>query len=65
MEGMFRANGGCGYVKKPDILMTGPDNEVFSPKAKSPVKKTLKVHLKCSICILLNAHFSIISHLTK
>ncbi|KAG4933511.1 hypothetical protein JHK87_047513 [Glycine soja] len=21
MEGMFRANGGCGYVKKPDILL--------------------------------------------
>ncbi|KAL9679182.1 hypothetical protein QQ045_017038 [Rhodiola kirilowii] len=44
MHGMFRANGGCGYVKKPDFLMsTGPNNEVFDPKAKLPVKKTLKV----------------------
>ncbi|KAL8215197.1 hypothetical protein R6Q57_004646 [Mikania cordata] len=44
MHGMFRANGGCGYVKKPDFLMTnGPNNEAFDPKAKLPVKKTLKV----------------------
>ncbi|KAG8371501.1 hypothetical protein BUALT_Bualt13G0094200 [Buddleja alternifolia] len=44
MQGMFRANGGCGYVKKPDILMNiGPNNQVFDPKAESPVKKTLKV----------------------
>ncbi|XP_050237048.1 phosphoinositide phospholipase C 4-like [Mercurialis annua] len=44
MHGMFRANGGCGYVKKPDFLMTrGPHAEVFNPKAKLPVKKTLKV----------------------
>ncbi|KAK3407861.1 hypothetical protein EUGRSUZ_J00208 [Eucalyptus grandis] len=44
MHGMFRANGGCGYVKKPEFLMkSGPDNEVFDPKAKLPVKTTLKV----------------------
>jgi hypothetical protein len=44
MEGMFKANGGCGYVKKPDFLMkTGPHEEVFDPKVKLPVKKTLKV----------------------
>lgn len=44
MHGMFRANGGCGYVKKPDFLLSiGPNNEVFDPKAKLPVKKTLKV----------------------
>ncbi|XP_058748203.1 phosphoinositide phospholipase C 2-like isoform X1 [Vicia villosa] len=44
MHGMFRANGGCGYVKKPDFLLTtGPDNKVFDPKAKLPVKTTLKV----------------------
>ncbi|KAL1565796.1 Phosphoinositide phospholipase C 4 [Salvia divinorum] len=41
MQGMFRANGGCGFVKKPDILMNA--NEVFDPKAKASVKKTLKV----------------------
>lgn len=41
---MFRSNGGCGYVKKPDFLMnTGPNNEVFDPKATLVVKKTLKV----------------------
>ncbi|KAE9596197.1 hypothetical protein Lal_00048752 [Lupinus albus] len=44
MHGMFKANGGCGYVKKPDYLVkTGPNNEVFDPKAKLPVKTTLKV----------------------
>ncbi|KAK4351594.1 hypothetical protein RND71_030907 [Anisodus tanguticus] len=44
MHGMFRSNGGCGYVKKPDFLLNvGPHFEVFNPKAKLPVKKTLKV----------------------
>ncbi|GFZ19636.1 phosphatidylinositol-speciwc phospholipase C4 [Actinidia rufa] len=44
MHGMFRSNGACGFVKKPDLLMSrGPHDEVFNPKAKSPVKKTLKV----------------------
>lgn len=48
MHGMFRANGGCGYVKKPEFLMQkGPRNEVFDPKRTLPVKKTLKVSLKC------------------
>ncbi|KAL0336762.1 UNVERIFIED_CONTAM: Phosphoinositide phospholipase C 2 [Sesamum calycinum] len=44
MQGLFRANGGCGYVKKPDFLLNlGPDDEVFDPKRRLPVKKTLKV----------------------
>ncbi|KAK6152521.1 hypothetical protein DH2020_015156 [Rehmannia glutinosa] len=44
MQGMFRANGGCGYVKKPDILLNlGPNNEVFDPKKRLPVKITLKI----------------------
>uniref|UniRef100_A0A5B6YX02 Phosphoinositide phospholipase C n=2 Tax=Davidia involucrata TaxID=16924 RepID=A0A5B6YX02_DAVIN len=44
MQGMFRANGGCGYVKKPDFLLKdGPHDEVFDPKKNLPVKKTLKV----------------------
>lgn len=44
MHGMFRSNGGCGYVKKPDFLINdGPDCEIFNPKADMPVKKTLKV----------------------
>ncbi|ESW13761.1 hypothetical protein PHAVU_008G224100 [Phaseolus vulgaris] len=44
MQGMFRANGGCGYVKKPSFLIEqGPDDEVFDPKKPMPVKKTLMV----------------------
>ncbi|XP_077214497.1 phosphoinositide phospholipase C 4-like [Tasmannia lanceolata] len=44
MHGMFRANGGCGYVKKPDFLLkTGPHNQVFDPRTSFPVKITLKV----------------------
>ncbi|XP_074350232.1 phosphoinositide phospholipase C 2-like [Apium graveolens] len=44
MHGMFRANGGCGYVKKPDFLLkAGPDNEVFDPETTLPPKTTLKV----------------------
>lgn len=44
MQGMFRANGGCGFVKKPDFLLkTGPYGEVFDPKRPLPVKKKLKV----------------------
>ncbi|CAI0415842.1 unnamed protein product [Linum tenue] len=46
MHGMFKSNGGCGYVKKPDFLLkSGPNNEVFDPRAKLPVKKTLKVRI--------------------
>lgn len=44
MQGMFRANGGCGYVKKPEFLTEkGLHDEVFDPKRASPVMKTLKV----------------------
>ncbi|OUZ99099.1 C2 calcium-dependent membrane targeting [Macleaya cordata] len=44
MQGMFRSNGGCGYVKKPDFLMTVDQrNRIFNPEAELPVKKTLKV----------------------
>jgi phosphatidylinositol phospholipase C, delta len=44
MQGFFRANGSCGYVKKPDFLLaTGPNGKVFDPKASLPVKTTLKV----------------------
>ncbi|KAJ0764454.1 putative phosphoinositide phospholipase C [Helianthus annuus] len=44
MHGMFRSNGGCGYIRKPAFLMgRGPNDEVFDPKAELPVKKTLKV----------------------
>ncbi|KAG9443436.1 hypothetical protein H6P81_014776 [Aristolochia fimbriata] len=44
MHGMFRANGGCGYVKKPDFLLKcGPDDMTFDPRKVLPVKKILKV----------------------
>ncbi|GLU18857.1 hypothetical protein SLE2022_351340 [Rubroshorea leprosula] len=44
MQGMFRSNGGCGYLKKPELLMNvGPDGQVFDPKAELKVQKTLKV----------------------
>ncbi|GLT81717.1 hypothetical protein SLE2022_001520 [Rubroshorea leprosula] len=44
MQGMFRSNGGCGYIKKPQLLMeVGPDGQVFDPKAKCSKKTTLKV----------------------
>ncbi|CAJ1860319.1 unnamed protein product [Sphenostylis stenocarpa] len=44
MQGMFRTNGGCGYVKKPKLLMQkGLNDEVFDPKITLPVKITLKV----------------------
>ncbi|KAF8666915.1 hypothetical protein HU200_053444 [Digitaria exilis] len=42
-QGMFRANGGCGYVKKPDILMNSDPDKLFDPRADLPVKTTLKV----------------------
>ncbi|OWM87424.1 hypothetical protein CDL15_Pgr022535 [Punica granatum] len=44
MQGTFRANGTCGYVKKPDFLLRlGPKDEIFDPKAVLPVKTILKV----------------------
>ncbi|KAL0742653.1 hypothetical protein Bca4012_084166 [Brassica carinata] len=44
VQGMFRANGGRGYIKKPDILLkSGSDSEIFEPKATLPVKTTLRV----------------------
>uniref|UniRef100_M4CSK9 Phosphoinositide phospholipase C n=1 Tax=Brassica campestris TaxID=3711 RepID=M4CSK9_BRACM len=41
MQGMFRANGGCGYIKKPDILLKS--DPAFDPEATLPVKTTLRV----------------------
>ncbi|WRX12117.1 C2 domain - like 10 [Theobroma cacao] len=44
MHGMFKANGGCGYVKKPDFLLkSGPQDDVFDPSVRLPVKTVLKV----------------------
>ncbi|KAL6594615.1 hypothetical protein ACP70R_048353 [Stipagrostis hirtigluma subsp. patula] len=42
-QGMFRANGGCGYVKKPDILMNSDPDKLFDPRANLPTKMRLKV----------------------
>jgi len=55
MEGIFGANGGCGYVKKPDILLNvGPNNEVFDPRAIRPVQKILQVK---GMCISIHIFF--------
>ena len=44
MQGMFRANGGGGYVKKPEFLIrTLPHEEVFDPKKPPSRKQILKV----------------------
>ncbi|CAD6343857.1 unnamed protein product [Miscanthus lutarioriparius] len=43
MHGFYRANGGCGYVRKPDFLIMQTEPEVFDPRKHLPVKKTLKV----------------------
>nr|VDC69889.1 unnamed protein product [Brassica rapa] len=46
MHGMFRANGGCGYVKKPNFLMKkGFHDEVFDPRKKIPVKETMAFNI--------------------
>ena len=57
MHGMFRSNGGCGYVKKPDFLIgRDPNDEVFDPKATLEVKKILRVSLSIheNFCVALN-----------
>lgn len=43
MQGMFKANGGCGYVKKPRILLD--THALFDPCKRLPVKTTLKVKI--------------------
>ncbi|CAK9221300.1 unnamed protein product [Sphagnum troendelagicum] len=43
-QGLFRANGGCGYVKKPKFLLERGDGlRVFNPHETHPPKTTLKV----------------------
>lgn len=52
MYGMFKANGGCGYVKKPNFLINqGPHKEVFDPKREQIVKRTLKVIVTFSLIL--------------
>lgn len=44
MQGMFRANGGCGYVKKPEVLLKdGLPPNVFDPNEPSQIQTHLKV----------------------
>ncbi|XP_078446454.1 phosphoinositide phospholipase C 4-like [Wolffia australiana] len=43
MHGFYKANGGCGFIKKPDFLMANHDGEVFDPSETQAVQKTLKV----------------------
>nr|CAA59962.1 1-phosphatidylinositol-4,5-bisphosphate phosphodiesterase [Arabidopsis thaliana] len=45
MQGMFRANGGCGYVKKPDFLLNAGPSGVFYPTVNPVVVKILKVKI--------------------
>uniref|UniRef100_A0A803KRH8 Phosphoinositide phospholipase C n=1 Tax=Chenopodium quinoa TaxID=63459 RepID=A0A803KRH8_CHEQI len=44
MQGMFRANGGCGYVRKPDFLLLS--DEPFDP---SSIGRPLKIILKIKL----------------
>eukprot|EP01018_Ginkgo_biloba_P031458 Gb_38146 [translate_table: standard] len=49
VHGFFLANGGCGYVKKPEFLLPNANNvdvddqNIFNPIFPRPVKTTLKV----------------------
>lgn len=49
VHGLFRANGGCGFVKKPDFLIDNVSERestgqsLFDPMHPGPVKQTLKV----------------------
>ncbi|KAH9701723.1 phosphoinositide phospholipase C 2 [Citrus sinensis] len=46
MQGMFRANGGCGYVKKPEFLLkNGLQSDVFDPNEPWHVQTHLKVKI--------------------
>uniref|UniRef100_A0A0D6R555 Phosphoinositide phospholipase C n=1 Tax=Araucaria cunninghamii TaxID=56994 RepID=A0A0D6R555_ARACU len=49
VHGFFRANGGCGYVKKPDFLLPKgsetDDQNIFDPKEQRPLKTTLKIKI--------------------
>jgi len=58
MQGMFKANGGCGYVKKPEFLIQEiVPNEAFDPKRRLQVKKILKVSLPLSTLLKQNKLF--------
>ncbi|CAM6095540.1 unnamed protein product [Calypogeia fissa] len=43
VHGFFRANGGCGYVKKPDFLFPTSTGKIFDPRQEVTPKMKLKV----------------------
>uniref|UniRef100_A0A1J3IN21 Phosphoinositide phospholipase C n=1 Tax=Noccaea caerulescens TaxID=107243 RepID=A0A1J3IN21_NOCCA len=43
MQGMFRGNGGCGYLKKPRLLLD--TQTLFDPSKRLTIKTTLKVKI--------------------
>ncbi|XP_052107442.1 phosphoinositide phospholipase C 6-like [Arachis duranensis] len=47
-QGLFRANGGSGYVKKPPLLMNKNDDgqsNIFNPKTPYPTSRIMKVKI--------------------
>ncbi|KAA3489682.1 Phosphoinositide phospholipase C 6 [Gossypium australe] len=69
MQGMFRANGGCGYVKKPNFLLRrGPNDELFDPNLPWEVKTIMTVdrYIPTYNCIFgfFICHSSIVELLT-
>lgn len=65
MHGFFKANGGCGYIKKPDFLLNnGSNDEVFDPKANLPIKKTLKVRPFSNLGLTLGSFLAVAFNFT-
>lgn len=65
MQGMFKGNGGCGYVKKPDCLLRdGTGNQVFDPNSKLPVKTTLKVSNELPFICYFSWHVKLVITIT-
>ncbi|MCO5563338.1 hypothetical protein L7F22_016979 [Adiantum nelumboides] len=50
MEGFFRANGGCGYVKKPDFLIS-KDSSTSSNHTSKYITPEVKQTLKVKVCM--------------
>ncbi|KAG6607309.1 Phosphoinositide phospholipase C 2, partial [Cucurbita argyrosperma subsp. sororia] len=48
MQGMFRGNGGCGYIKKPDFLLNNLDHKPSNSRSSSSTmirRLTIKVYM--------------------
>ena len=61
LHGMFKANGGCGYVKKPDILLNDNPDQLYDPKATLLPMKTLKVNFDHILLLYLNSYFTFVT----